>query len=187
MRHIYWVFILAFAVSGFAVRAAAEQNEMSAPSAKAFADSVTKYVKMLGDLQSSVPSQKTTKEPEQIADRQKQLAGVIANARRDAHQGDIFTPPVASEFGAIIRKAFQGTGGRAMRKTIEERDPVKPIVIKVNDVYPDSQPHTTMPPTLLTRLPVLPKDLEYRIIGHTFALQDTKTNLIVDFIPNAIP
>ena len=54
-------------------------------------------------------------------------------------------------------------------------------------MYPDDQPRTTMPPTLLRRLPVLPKELAYRIIGHALVLQDTKTNLIVDFIPNAIP
>ncbi len=190
MRLISWLFILALAVSALpaqASQAAAKQSEIVTPAAKAFSDSVAKYVKMLEDLQSSVPSLKPTKDPEQIADRQKQLAGLIANARRDSHQGEIFTDPVAAEFRSIIRKAFQGSRGPAMRKTIEERDPVKPIVVKVNEVYPDDQPHTTMPPTLLSRLPVLPKDLAYRIIGHDFALQDTRTNLIVDFIPNAIP
>src|SRR5205823_3185327 len=99
--------------------------------------------------------------------------GLMANARRDARQGDIFTSEVAEQFHKIIRKAFKEPGGRAMRKTIEERDPVKHIVLKVNQVYPDNQPRTTMSPTLLNRLPVLP--------------QDTKTNLIVDFIPNALP
>ena len=44
-----------------------------------------------------------------------------------------------------------------------------------------------MSPTLLNRLPVLPKELTYRIIGRTLVLQDTKTNLIVDFIPKALP
>ena len=57
----------------------------------------------------------------------------------------------------------------------------------MNEVYPDDQPRTTMPPTLLIRLPLLPKELTYRIIGHTLLLLDTKTNLIVDFILNAIP
>ena len=154
---------------------------------KVFADAVGKYVQMQQDLNSSVPAQRPTNEPEQIADRQQQLAGVLANARRDAHQGDIFTNEVAEQFRKIIRKAFQEPGGRAMRQTIRERDPVKPIVLKVNTVYPDDQPRTTMPPTLLNRLPALPKELEYRIIGHALVLQDTRTNLIVDFIPNAIP
>ena len=44
-----------------------------------------------------------------------------------------------------------------------------------------------MPPTLLRQLPDLPNELAYRIIGRALALQDIKANLIVDFIPNAIP
>jgi hypothetical protein len=57
----------------------------------------------------------------------------------------------------------------------------------VNEVYPDNQPRTTMSPTLVNRLPVLPQVLAYRIIGHALVLQDTKTNLIVDFMPKALP
>jgi len=177
MRLLCWLFILAFAASGFA----SETQE------KVFAAAVAKYVQMQQGLEGSVPAQKTTEEPGQIADRQHQLTGVMADARRNALQGEIFTDDVANYFRKIIRKAFQEPGGRAMRKTIEERNPAKPIVLKVNDVYPDDQVRTTMPPTLLRRLPVLPKELAYRVIGHSLVLQDTRTNLIVDFIPNAIP
>ena len=155
--------------------------------ANVFADGVGKYVQMLQNLEGSVPAQKPTNESEEIADRQHQLTGVIANARRGAYEGEIFTNEVAEQFRKIIRKAFQEPGGQAMRKTIQERDPVKRIVLKVNEVYPDDKPRTTMPPTLLSRLPVLPKELAYRIIGHALVLQGTRTNLIVDFIPNAIP
>jgi hypothetical protein len=179
--------IVAFAVSGFAGAAQSRQSVAAAPVVEGFADGVEAYVKIVQNLESSVPSQKPTDEPEQIADRQQQLTGLIANARLGAQQGDIFTGEVAERFHKIIRKAFREPGGRAMRKTIEERNPVKRIVLKVNDVYPDDQTRTTMPPTLLRRLPVLPRELAYRIIGHVLVLQDTRTNLIVDFIPNAIP
>jgi hypothetical protein len=165
----------------------AMQSNATAPISKVFADGVRKYVQMHEDLGSSVPAQKPTTEAAQITDRQHQLTGVIAEARRDAHQGEIFTEDVAEYFRKIIRKAFQEPGGRAMRQTIRERDPIKPIVLKVNTVYPDDLPRTTVPPTLLSRMPVLPKELAYRVIGHALVLQDTKTNLIVDFIPNAIP
>ena len=165
---------------------AAKQSNAPAPM-KVFADGVGKYVTLHQDLASSAPAQKTTNESEQITDRQQQLTGIIANARRDAYRGEIFTEDVSEHFRKIIRKAFQEPGGRAMRQTVRERDPIKPIVLKVNEVYPDDQPRTTMPPTLLSRLPALPKELAYRIVGHALVLQDTKTNLIVDFIPNAIP
>jgi len=39
----------------------------------------------------------------------------------------------------------------------------------------------------LRRLPELPQELVYRIVGHDLTLQDTKARLIVDLIPNAIP
>ena len=116
---------------------------------KVFADGVGKYVKLQQDLESSVPAQKSTNESEQIADRQHQLTGLIANARRGAHQGEIFTDEVAEHFHKIIRKAFREPGGQAMRQTIQERDPIKPSSLKVNEVYPDDQPRTTMPPTLI--------------------------------------
>jgi hypothetical protein len=44
-----------------------------------------------------------------------------------------------------------------------------------------------MPPTLLQKLPKLPKELEYRIVGHNLVLLDTEPNLVVDVLSNAIP
>jgi hypothetical protein len=163
------------------------QSSVTAPVAKAFSDGVGKYVSILKELEGSVPPQQPTNESSQIADRQQQLTGLVANGRPDPRQGEIFTPEVAEEFRQIIRKAFQEPGGAAMRKTILESDPAKPVALKVNEAYPDDHLRTTMPPTLLSRFPVLPKELAYRIVGRALVLQGTKTNLIVDFIPNAIP
>ena len=43
------------------------------------------------------------------------------------------------------------------------------------------------PPTLLANLPKLPAELEYRIVDRELVLLDTKANLIVDLLPNALP
>lgn len=43
------------------------------------------------------------------------------------------------------------------------------------------------PPTLLMHLPLLPKELQYRIVGSTLVLYDMSSDLIVDFMPNAVP
>ena len=182
-----WVPILIFAAAGFAN---AEQSNPSGrvDQEKSLVSRLQEYVKMQQDLEASgSPAAGNSADAAQIAARQHALAGRIAATRRGARQGEIFTEDVAEQFEKIIRKAFKEPGGQAMRKTIQERDPVRRIVLKVNDVYPDDQPRTTMPPTLLNRLPILPKELAYRIIGRALVLQDTKTNLIVDFIPNAIP
>lgn len=185
MRFLCWLSIFAFATSGLAGEGQSRSPEKKL--FKVFNEGVGKYVELRQSLEGSVTAQKSTDQSEDITHRQQQLTGVIANARSDAHQGEIFTVETAEQFRNIIRKAFRGPGGKAMRETIRERDPVKLIVLKVNDVYPDNEPRTTMSPTLLHRLPVLPKELAYRIIGRALVLQDTKTNLIVDFIPDALP
>jgi hypothetical protein len=48
-------------------------------------------------------------------------------------------------------------------------------------------PAATVPPTLLQKLPELPDEVTYRILGSTLLLVDRKANLIIDFMPNAIP
>jgi hypothetical protein len=154
---------------------------------KVFADGVGKYVQLQHDLERSAPAQKPITESEQLAGRQNTLAGRIAAARPGSRQGDIFSPGVAKQFVKIIRKAFGEPGGRAMRRTILERNPVRFVVLHVNDVYPEDLTRTTMPPTLLRRLPTLPEELAYRIIGRALVLEDIRANLIVDFIPKAIP
>jgi hypothetical protein len=110
-----------------------------------------------------------------------------APARAAYRQGDLFTRDVAADFRTMIRKAFDGKSGRNMRRTIRESDPIRATVLRANDVYPEDIPQTTMPPTLLRRLPALPAELAYRIVGGALVLQDIRTNMIVDFMPDAIP
>jgi hypothetical protein len=43
-----------------------------------------------------------------------------------------------------------------------------------------------MPPSVLLRLPKLPKGLEYRFVGKHLILYDMKANLIVDIFRNAV-
>jgi hypothetical protein len=138
--------------------------------------------------EASLPTLKPTKDAAQIVEHQHALARKIADARRNARQGDIFTHEVTERFRKIIRSAFHGPEGRLARKTIRPDDPSKVIVrLHVNDVYPADIPLTTTPPTLLSKLPQLPRELAYRIVGRDLTLKDTKAGLIVDLIPNAIP
>ena len=45
----------------------------------------------------------------------------------------------------------------------------------------------TTPPTLLLNLPKLSEKLDYRIVGNNLVLRDVEANLIVYFLPQAIP
>ena len=87
----------------------------------------------------------------------------------------------------MIRSIFQGPSGTKVRRTIRQGEPVPDRHLTVNSDYPEHLPVTMVPPTLLLRLPQLPKELAYRIIGHDFVLQDIEARVIVDFIPGALP
>ena len=57
----------------------------------------------------------------------------------------------------------------------------------MNQTYPDGVPFTTVPPTLLLKLPKLPEKVAYRIVGRDLILLDVEANLVVDRITEIIP
>ncbi len=61
------------------------------------------------------------------------------------------------------------------------------VRVRVNERYPDTVPFASMPPQVLSMLPKLPLELEYRFIGERLILLDVHAHLIVDFIDNALP
>jgi len=85
-----------------------------------------------------------------------------------------------------VKSSFRGPDGRNICATLEHSEPIPGLTLRVNDSYPPL-PLQTMPAGLLQRLPLLPKELEYRIIGHDLVLHDIEPNIIVDFIPGVIP
>ena len=183
---LLWFSILAFLAPGLAGQAQLPQDSEKARDIKVFNDRVQEYVKMQKQLEASLPTLKPTMDAAQIVEHQHALAKRIADARRDARQGDIFTHEVTEQFRNIIRKAFRGPEGRLARKTIQPDPPFRVIILHVNDVVPEDIPVTTTPPTLLLKLPELPPELTYRFVGRDLTLQDTKARLIVDLIPKAI-
>ena len=184
---LLWLSLIAFVAPGFAGQARPPQDSEEARDFKIFTDRVQAYVKMQKNLEASLSTLKPTMDAAQIVIHQHALARKIADARRDARQGDIFTREVAERFRKIIRKAFHGPEGRLARRTIHQDTPFRVPVLRVNDVYPENIPLTTTPPTLLLKLPELPPELTYRFVGRDLTLKDIKAGLIVDLIPNAIP
>lgn len=168
--------------------APASDGDAELKATRAFAASIGAYValqKAASEEASAKPA--STTDAKQIAMRRAALTDSLVAARRGASRGDIFTTDVTARFRRMVRRAFRGREGRAMRRTIREDDHVRPVALQVNHVYPESIPMTTMPPTLLRVLPVLPSELTYRIVGSALVLLDVRTNLIVDFMPDAIP
>jgi hypothetical protein len=116
-----------------------------------------------------------------------QMAGKVQMVRSEAKQGDIFTPEITTYFRHQISATFSGPNGKKIRSSLHHAEPVDGVPLKVNAPYPQGVPLQSVPPTLLLTLPRLPKELQYRIVGSNLALHDMASNLIVDFIADAIP
>ena len=95
--------------------------------------------------------------------------------------GDIFTPPVSSEF----RKALTLAVNRDTWEAIMDDNPGA-FSTQVNGTYPYNTPLSTVPTSILAVLPALPHGIQYRFLGRDLILLDTRANLIVDRLPHAI-
>jgi hypothetical protein len=180
------VFLVVLLAGALRVPAAAAPPQIStagrAPQAfQEFTRLVQEYVK----VRKALPRERLTKRQDEIVDRRHTLAQAIREARAGAKQGDIFTPDISEQFLKIIRSTLQRSANA--RKTIRQGEPVASLRLSVNGAYPEHLPLTTVPPTLLLRLPQLPERIAYRIVGHYFVLQDTEARLVIDFIPGALP
>jgi hypothetical protein len=153
------------------------------PAFRDFTQRVQQYLK----LQKSMPRIRTTKQRKEIVERRTALAQKIREMRATAKPGDIFTPEVSEEFRRAIRAAFQGPSASNVRQTIRQGEPVPGWRPTINGDYPEDLPLTTVPPTLLQRLPQLPSEVAYRIVGHDLVLQDTEARVVIDFIAGALP
>jgi hypothetical protein len=125
--------------------------------------------------------------PPQIKARQETLAAELRAIRKDAKQGDIFTPEVAALFKRLMYPEVQGPDGKETKQALGEAGEVAQVKLEVNATYPATEPLATTPSNLLANLPQLPMDVEYRITNKRhLVLRDVDANIIVDFIYNAI-
>jgi len=125
--------------------------------------------------------------PAQIKARQDTLAAELRAARKDAKQGDIFTPQVADLFRRLMYPEVKGPDGKETKQALGEDGEVAQVKLEVNASYPATEPLATTPSNLLANLPQLPMDVEYRITNKRhLVLRDVDANIIVDFIYNAI-
>lgn len=146
---------------------------------------VAKYLDLRKKQAGSAP--RPTNSSEKLAEAQQDRAATVKALRRNAKQGDIFTPKIAAYFRRQISAALAGSDGQKIRASLRHADPVPALPLHVNEVYPQGIPLQSTPPTLLMNLPTLPKELEYRIIGRNLVLHDIVPNIIVDIVSDAIP
>jgi hypothetical protein len=148
---------------------------------------VDKYAALHKDLAKGPAAQKEDTNAEQINAQKTALVAKVQAARATAKHGDIFSPEIRAVFRRLLAPELKGEGGRDAKAVLKDDAPAAGTVpFRVNATYPENQPKPTMPANLLLNLPQLPEPLEYRVVGQHLLLIDTATDLIVDYILNAI-
>lgn len=150
-----------------------------------FEKRVSAYLQLRKSIESSLPPLKTTRSPEKISSQEHELAQRIREARKGARPGNIFTPEISADIRQIVAREMQSAGKR-IEASLHHAEPV-PLRLAVNDSYPANVPMQSTPPSLLTSLPPLPKEVEYRVAGHDLILLDVKANLVIDLLESVIP
>ncbi len=156
-------------------------------SVEEFTTRVNDYVALRNRLADSIGPLAEDMTQEQIAARATALGQAIIAARPDARQGDIFTPRAASVFATLIRQEYSRRPPRVREVREDAQDELPDFAPKVNQLYPTTYPLATFPPELLPLLPRLPEEVEYRVVNHYLLLRDIESNVIVDYMPRAIP
>jgi hypothetical protein len=153
-----------------------------------FKKKVDAYNDMRKDLEKNAPPLKKTNDPAEIALAEKALGQQIRAARANAKPGDMFTPATRAMFRRLLHPTIKGEDGAENKSAIRDDSPEpKDIPFKINGEYPKDEALSTVPPDVLTTLPPLPENLQYRFVGKHMLLYCSRGNLIIDYMLNAIP
>ena len=152
----------------------------------AFDSHVTDYLKQRERVKAKLPPLSKDATPEQIDAFQKRFVEELRAMRTGTKPGYIFNPQTAEYLRTTIKTEIPPPDKAEIRQTILEAD-TKGVPLKVNYPYPETKEFTQIPPTLLLKLPQLPKEVKYRYVGRHLLLVDTDNNLIVDYMLDALP
>jgi hypothetical protein len=171
-------------LTGFVAWSLHAQSPSSAPFGD-FQQRVAQYIKIRRTAEAEAGRPSPTPSPEKLDGKKKALAETIVSKRPGAKQGDLFTPEIAAELRRVIATDFERHPAK-IKESLHSAESVSGRV-HVNELYPEHVAIATMPSTLLMSLPKLPRELDYRFVGSTLILRDIDANLILDFMPNALP
>ena len=150
-----------------------------------FENRVHTYVELRDKLEESLKDLPKQTDPTSADHHQRALQKLVQTSRKSAKVGDIFTPDMQQLVRRLLRPIFSGKSGRQIRDEIHDNEYKGDAPLMVNARYPDEVPLSTVPPQVLTSLPKLPSELEYRFIGTSLILFDPHAHIIVDFMKRA--
>jgi len=151
-----------------------------------FEKQVKEYMELRNKAREKAPKLSKDSTPEQIHAYRTALELSLRTARPNAKRGEFFLPESADYIRRTLKSEFQGKDRQELRKTVFETE-TQGVVLRVNYPYAESAELSEMPATLLAKLPQLPKELRYRFVGRNMLLVDRESNVIIDFMPEALP
>ena len=151
-----------------------------------FEGRVKEYAKLRDQLAGKLPKLPKKSKPAQIKAHKTAFEELVRSARADAKPGDLFTTEIADYIRLTIKNEFKGRERRELREEVLESETAG-VPLRINYPYPETQELMQIPPTLLLKLPQLPKQVRYRFVKRHMLLVDRENGLIIDYMLNAIP
>lgn len=124
--------------------------------------------------------------PQEIEAYQKNFVERLRVMRAGTKPGYIFQPQFTTYVRETIKTEFPPRDKAEIKQTILEAEN-KGVPLKVNYPYPEQKELSQIPPTLLLKLPTLPKEVKFRFVGRHLLLVDSDNSMIVDYTLNALP
>jgi hypothetical protein len=184
----------AVASMAFAITPAMALLPQAPPSPSSDKEVLSEFTKKAKDYVSqehtlAIEKMKPTSDVVKLNEQRKQLREAMQHSRSDAKQGDFFTPEASKLFRKLLSGVLKGEAKEKVRSSLSHAEPTASASFRVNAEFPNQagQPIQSVPPSVLKVLPALPEELEYRIAGNTLALRDSRANMVVDYLPNALP
>ena len=146
-----------------------------------FSERVQNYFDLRSKLEEGLPPLRVTDDVAEIRRARRARAKAIQAARHGAHEGDIFSPAISAEFKEVLALEMN-----AKTWAVIMDDNPGEFSHKINGIYPDGKPFSTVPGPILAALPALPDGIEYRFLGRHLVLLDVRAGVILDRIPYAI-
>ena len=150
---------------------------------------IDQYVALHRQLERSFPPEQMFDDWEEMSRARDDLAVAIRHARPTAHKGEFFS----AGFAVVVRSYVEDALAHADYDLSAVLDAINDEVVpggprlKVNGSFPWAHVGAAMWPALLHRLPLLPPELQYRIVDRDLVLIDMHANLVVDILKEALP
>lgn len=146
-----------------------------------FTTKMDAYSALRRSLEIGLPPLAVTDHPSDILRAENLLAERIRRARAGTSRGDIFTEDTRHAFRQLLRPVTNA----GICEAIRDDNPGE-FSYPVNATYPKERPLSTVPPSILEALPRLPEDVWYRFLRRDLILHDSRANVILDRIDEAI-